>query len=486
MNSSPVAFTCTSNAETDAATHTPWPTRWGNEGGARRPTSRGALTACILTLVLAGCGGSGGGETEASILETSSQACDVPDQRNFLAQQFREEYLWTDLTPDVDPAPRRSVSDYFRASLFAGDELLPADRYSGFQSAESFSLFFGEGQTMGYGLAVAGVEVRGQPDAPLWIRDVTPASPAALAGLQRGDRVVSLNDRPAAELIARDDFSALSARQVGEVLDIQVERQGQLRRSQIQSAVHPVGPVRHSRIIELPDGRRVGVLRYQAMITVGDEALRQVMGRFRDARVDAVILDLRYNGGGSVAVGQRLASHLTGPGPNGRLYAELRYNSQQTARNQFFRFNHTLGWAGVKRVYVLAGSRTCSASEQVISGLRGVGLEVVTVGSTTCGKPVGFAPVTYCGQTYSITNFESLNDAGQGRYFDGLKADCPVAEDFRVSLEDTAEPLTATALRHFGEGRCNGAVATDRQIQTLRRLAPVVRDGPELPGVMLP
>lgn len=462
-------------------------------GSVVHALSRRVLAVCALMLlsILSACGGSGGGtdaaSTEVPVAETSTQSCDLPDQRSFLARQFRDEYLWTALTPDVDPGPARSVSSYFRDSLFAGNESLPADRYSGFQTAESFSLFFGEGQTMGYGIAVAGVEVRGQPAAPLWIRDVTPASPAALAGLQRGDRVLSLNERSSADVIARDDFSALTARQVGEELDILVERRGQARRAVLQSAVHPVGPVRHWRIINLLDGRRVGVLRYQAMIAIGDEELRRVMGRFRDAQVAAVILDLRYNGGGSVAVGQRLASHLAGPMSNGRIYAELRHNEQRSFRNLFFRFNHTLGWSGVTRVYALTGSRTCSASEQVISGLRGVGIEVITVGSGTCGKPVGFSPVSHCGLTYSISNFESLNDAGQGRYFDGLKADCPVAEDFRMSLEVDTEPLTATALRHLQEGRCEeGGLATDRQIQALRRPMPLLRDGPEPAGVMVP
>ena len=47
---------------------------------------------------------------------------------------------------------------------------------------------------------------------------------------------------------------------------------------------------------------------------------------------------------------------------------------------------------GLPRVYVLTGRRTCSASEQVINGLRGVGVDVVAIGDTTCGKPVGFLP----------------------------------------------------------------------------------------------
>src|SRR3546814_2718232 len=44
------------------------------------------------------------------------------------------------------------------------------------------------------------------------------------------------------------------------------------------------------------------------------------------------------------------------------------------------------------RVFVLAGPGTCSASEAVVNGLRGVDVDVVLVGDTTCGKPYGFYP----------------------------------------------------------------------------------------------
>ena len=46
----------------------------------------------------------------------------------------------------------------------------------------------------------------------------------------------------------------------------------------------------------------------------------------------------------------------------------------------------------LSRVFVLTGRNTCSASESVINSLRGVNVEVIQIGSTTCGKPYGFYP----------------------------------------------------------------------------------------------
>ena len=461
------------------------------------------VTGVAAVLGLSACGGGGGGSSGSGSASDpgsgsgTDSVCTAQASRTFLWLEFRESYLWKSLRPDVDPAPEQSVDAYFRASLWKGGEStpsIPADRYSGYQSTEAYNRFFGEGNTLGYGLAVAGQEIRGRPDLPLWIRDVTPGSPAALAGLQRGDRVLELNGRSAEAVVAADDFSALTSDTEGQTLRIRVDRAGQSRSATITSAVHAVNPVRHWRVLTLADGRKVGWLRYHSMISLADAQLTDIFTRFRDEGVVSVILDLRYNGGGSVAVGQRLASHMAGNGVDGQLYAELRYNEQQQSRNARYRFAHLLGWQGVRTVYVLTGSRTCSASEQVISGLQGVGIDVVTIGSTTCGKPVGFSPVSYCGTTYSIVNFESINARGEGGYYNGFAARCAVAEDFRVSLDDPAEPLTAAALGHV-QGRGCPAVgssltaqaATDRRaLSAVDRSRPPLVDGPEVPGWMTP
>ena len=84
---------------------------------------------------------------------------------------------------------------------------------------------------------------------------------------------------------------------------------------------------------------------------------------------------------------------------------------------------------GLSRVYVLTGPRTCSSSEQLINGLRPF-VNVITIGDTTCGKPVGFLPqADGCGTVVNAVNFEAVNAVNEGRYFDGFDASCPVADD---------------------------------------------------------
>ena len=80
---------------------------------------------------------------------------------------------------------------------------------------------------------------------------------------------------------------------------------------------------------------------------------------------------------------------------------------------------------------------------------------MVTIGDTTCGKPVGFtAQDDGCGSTWSAVTFESVNARNEGRYFNGFGATCPVAEDFGRPLGATSDPLLAAAAQHADGGGC--------------------------------
>jgi carboxyl-terminal processing protease len=91
------------------------------------------------------------------------------------------------------------------------------------------------------------------------------------------------------------------------------------------------------------------------------------------------------------------------------------------------------------------------------------------VGEATCGKPFGFNPVASCGNTYSAVNFESVNSLDEGRYYNGIAATCPVAEDFTGQLGDPTEKLTAAALSYLQTGACPAGAAREQPASALRR-----------------
>jgi len=436
--------------------------------GARR------LAAVLTAAVLAGCGGGGGGEAVAP------PDCSVAGQKQWLATYMDDWYFWYRLSPQPAPEPYVDVESYFDALLYAGsDPAFPPDRWSRSESTESFNRFYGDGSTLGYGVAVAGLEVTGEPSQPLYVRHVEPLSPAAALGVRRGDEVLSLNGRAARDVIAADDFSALTAAAASDRLTLELRRDGAQRMVTIGAAVFALTPVSGTAVLNAGPGRKLGYVAVKDMINQALAPLETTFSGFVAEGVSDVVLDLRYNGGGLVSTGGTVASYVAGTRGQGRSYATLLYNDKRAAGNQSFGFTPLLSALTLPRVFVLIGRRTCSASEQVINGLRGVGVEVVAIGETSCGKPVGSLPASACGRTYSVVNFESVNDRNEGRYFDGFDATCPVDEDFTVPQGTDADPLLAAARHHAETGLCPPQAGLRQQPLRRQPVRPLERPSDE-------
>ena len=435
--------------------------------------------------LLASCGGD---DDHALIVG----GCDVPQRQAGLQQYFNDWYFWYALSPSPAPGSLSTLDAYFDALLYTGtNPNFPADRWSFHQSTESFNRFFGDGQTLGYGIAVAGLEVTTpapQPAAPLYVRYVEPLSPAATAGVVRGDRVVSINGRTAADMIGANDFSALSPAAAGERITVVLQNTSGQRSVDVVASVFSLTPVSRSTVVTSPSGRKMGYLLVKDMITQAGAPMAAAFQSFAAQGVTELVVDLRYNGGGFVSVARDLASYVQGATTARPVnFATLLYNDKRAASNNSFAFNSPSNRLTLDRVYVLAGPRTCSASEQVVNALRPF-VDVVLLGDTTCGKPVGFNPVEDgCGETYSVVTFESVNADNQGRYFDGFDPRCAIAEDFSKALGSPDEPLLAAARNHADGIGCPVLAAPQRE-QTmsarLRRWAGAAAEGER--GVMIP
>ena len=105
-------------------------------------------------------------------------------------------YLWRDRMPEPDLRPFSSAASALQALRVA------EDRYSSVDDAQAFNAFFDEGRTVGFGIGYA---VR---DGQVWIRMIQPQSPAGMADLQRGDRIVAIDGVPGASLIAQGRLDA--------------------------------------------------------------------------------------------------------------------------------------------------------------------------------------------------------------------------------------------------------------------------------------
>jgi hypothetical protein len=192
------------------------------------------------------------------------------------------------------------------------------------------------------------------------------------------------------------------------------------------------------------------------------------------------VLDIRYNGGGYLAIASELAFMVAGPTTTtGKTFDLIQFNDKYPTTNPvthepieptpfidmtvFADMQSSLPHLDLPRVFVLTGPNTCSASEAVMNGLNGVGVKVIQIGATTCGKPYGFFPQDNCGVTYFAIEFRGVNDQGFGDYSDGFSPDgttsaplpgCVVADDFTHALGDPAEGRLAAALQFRASRTC--------------------------------
>ncbi|WP_237066535.1 S41 family peptidase [Microbulbifer guangxiensis] len=413
------------------------------------------------------------------------------DEKNWLRSWTNELYLWYDEVEDRDPAGY-GVLEYF--DLLVTEELTetgaPKDNFHFSLPTDQWLSQTQSGVAVGYGLQWAIIDGRPPRDVAVayWDRENSVGLPA------RGTRVVSVdgvdviwaNDQASVDTLN----AAFFPDSVGEQHTFTFEYANGSRETVTYTArALATDPVQYVRVIDAAMGRRVGYLLFTDHIATAESELKSAVETLAAEGIDELVLDLRYNGGGLLAIASQLAYMIAGDVPTaGRIFETLVFNDKYPETNPVTGqplqpmpfFDTTLGFSdlpseqplpalNLPRVFVLTGASTCSASESIINSLRGVDLEVVQVGGTTCGKPYGFYPTDNCGTTYFSIQFQGLNDKGFGDYPAGFTpggtgptgvVGCGVADDFSRDLGDPAEWRLSAALNFINTGSCGGTLAS--------------------------
>lgn len=209
---------------------------------------------------------------------------------------------------------------------------------------------------------------------------------------------------------------------------------------------------------------KTGHLVFDSFIEPSENELAVAFGFFRSQNVTDLILDLRYNSGGLLNIAQLLASYIAGNDQFAAqdVFTNLIYNEDMKGYNDYYSFLPTAYPLNLNRIVVITSDMTASASEVVINGLRPF-TQVITIGETTEGKPVGmmgwdidrayvFWPVT----------FELKNSLNEGGYFDGIAPDARVADDITRDFDNRDELCLKEAIHYLENGTFSGS----KSIQT--------------------
>ena len=229
------------------------------------------------------------------------------------------------------------------------------------------------------------------------IRLVLPNSPADNAGLKRGDIFYAIDNQ---KLTNNNTNSLL--RQVSYTLNLGFyNTNGTLDESDdtidslnkdisLTKTQYTENPIFKSEIIDAR-GQNVGYLMYNEFIDGSENELNSIFGEFKANNIQHLILDLRYNPGGSVSTTTFLASMITGQ-YTGETFQQLIFNSTLQSNNIDYDFASKLNNGadinslGLDKLYVLATGRSASSSEGLINGLQPYLNELIHIGSNTVGK----------------------------------------------------------------------------------------------------
>ncbi len=427
-----------------------------NEGDAmnRLALRVAIITTFVAALLAAGCGG---GDPAPDASERWAHICTPEGEKNFTRSYLEKVYLWYREIPVIDAAPYTNIGRYFH------DLLTPALDASG-QRKDRFSFVVTAtdadslltGATTSYG-------VQWQTDAQGRRRAayIEQESPAQTAGLTRGAELVTVLTP------GSPDWFPNAAAQISFVY--RSAPGAPTATLTLSSVALQEDPLPQTRTLVSAAGHKVAYLLFNAHTWGAQDKLIAALTGLQQSSASDLVLDMRYNRGGFLYTALSLSSMLTGPQSDGRVFEQLQFNDKRNAETQAsvldfagqLQVGETAYAAGsalprlaLPRVFVLTTGNTCSASESVINSLRGVGVEVVLVGSATCGKPYGFSRKDNCGLAYFPIEFQGVNDQGLGDYAGGFPPTCAVPDDFDHALGDSGERLLATALGYVDSGSC--------------------------------
>jgi C-terminal processing protease CtpA/Prc len=431
-------------------------------------TKRSALfiLGMAITLLLSACGsgGSGGVVQQPTIPQDddplTSASCETSAQNQWVYNNMLDYYLFYDQVPQLDPQVYESPEALLRAARFE-----ERDPYSHLTNADSSSLQFDEGRSFGLGFRWG----RDLNDAPRLI-NVIDDSPFGKAGLERGDIIVSVNGTPWYEysvenfvnnVIGSPEAPATSMWQIenrdsGETFDVE-----------ITTAEYAINTVLHKQFFTNPSySGTVGYLAFGAFLDTSRSELNTVFQEFSDNNITDLVLDLRYNGGGRVSIAEHLASLIAGNSRANELLYQYEFNNKYSANNYSLRLQNNVGDLGLSRVIILTRGNTASASEIVIGGLQ-PHMEVVTIGTTTSGKPYIQRGRDRCGSRLNAIEAEGVNAAGVS-VFGGVTAACYASDDrtrnYGIDVETgKLEGMLESALDYIVFGSCETLLPKSEQ-----------------------
>ncbi len=337
----------------------------------------------------------GTGTTPTTTVKSPNEAAN-----SWVYDQMKEWYLWSDLLPEKAKTDltlvtgkdgESDIKKYYFYSIL--NDYPNTDRFSWIRENITDLTNSLSGVSTSFGFSRTAVYLDNtNTNVVFFVSNVTLDSPAAKAGMKRGDIILTVNGTQ----IDKDNYATIIANNetatfgLGEVKNNTFVLSGKTLKA--TKAVVQTDPVHFWKVIEKGD-KKIGYLVYTSFLAAYDSKLKTAFGELKAKGVNELVLDLRMNGGGSIASADLLSSLIVKNLNTNNVIHTDEWNSFVKAKypsvanpTKFSSQTNNLGT--LNRLIVLTSGGTASASELIINSLRPY-MEVIIVGQNTYGKNVG-------------------------------------------------------------------------------------------------
>ncbi len=402
----------------------------------------------LVALLFLSCGSSN--RTIGDVKQPTD--CTAEGKKQFVYEVMHDSYLWADETPVLS---EQNISAHKDEEALLKTLKHPKDRFSHIMTIEDHDDFFEAGISIGFGFDP--IYMMGDNNTTMFITPVLvyPDSPADKVGLKRGDMIASIDgikifDFYNSEILHKkyfieDEDNLTMKLQLVDTRELTISK----KEYDIKTVLH--------RSIIAQNGIKTGYLVFQSFIGTSQKELEESFKYFKEQGITELVLDLRYNGGGYVYIANYLSSLIGGNRVEGTIFNQMQFNQKYSQYNEVEYFGKAPEHAlNLSRVFIITTKYSCSASELVINAFRASSnsVDVIQVGSSTCGKPYGMIGSEFCEKIILPVQFGSVNGDGVGDFVDGLAPMCQSSDDITKNFGDQSEDSLSTALFYIQNSRC--------------------------------
>ncbi|SDS80029.1 Peptidase family S41 [Mucilaginibacter mallensis] len=426
--------------------------------------------------------------------DKSTKAASTLDQiRDSIYYYEKEDYLWNDAIPSYSTFdPRSYTSDNDQDALnseifsisqlkinpatnapyeyFATNPLVP--KYSFIDDGTETASLNGTNGDFGFEPAYIA-------DEDLRVKYVYAGSPADLAGIKRGYQITNINgtSTPSSDNNSNLNFVIDAIYYSPTIKMTLLKPDGTSINVSLATASYTVNPVITYKVFNEGSGHKIGYMVFNSFTALANAQpqLNTAFDYFITNGINELVVDLRYNGGGAGETAEYLDDLIVPAAKSNTLMYTQYFNSNlQNDKDpllskkynlnpgQFLPANNQTQFVkklslNISRVFFIVTNETASSSELTINNLLPE-LNIILIGSTTYGKPVGEIPIPINKYYLYSPQLYVENSANKGDYYSGMIPGTGTypgklaADDITKEFGDSTEMLLSYALNYVKDG----------------------------------